>query len=164
MPSQQPSNISTKENPVGRFMVASGAVIELADTGKILVVQRSSSLDWHPDEWEILYGRIGQFEDTEEGLRREISEESGITDLEIIAVLTVWHIFRGTAETAENELIGITYHCKTVQTELKLSDEHRNYMWVTPEQALEMVKVSGIKRDILKYIESRSSIHRHTAT
>lgn len=113
-------------------MVASGAVIEQDTTGKILLIQRSSTLDWHSNEWEIMYGRISQFEDTEAGLKREVSEETGITDLEIIDVLTVWHIFRGSEEVAENELIGVTYHCRTHQSEFKLSDEHQSYQWMYP--------------------------------
>lgn len=89
-------------------MVAVGASIEHAETHKILVIQRTGSLDWQAGKWELLYGRIDQFEDAQTGLRREVSEETGITDLEIGQVLRVWHIFRG-PEIAENELIGITF-------------------------------------------------------
>jgi 8-oxo-dGTP pyrophosphatase MutT (NUDIX family) len=154
---QQPNNQSTTSNPVGRFMVASGAVIEKNSTGQILLIQRSSELDWHPNEWEIMYGRIDQFEDTEVGLRREVREEVGIKDLEIIDVLSVWHIFRGTEETAENELIGVTYRCRTSQDTPSLSSEHQSYKWVKPDEALQLVKVDGIRRDIQKFIEKYSS-------
>lgn len=155
---KQPNNKSTKGNPVGRFMVASGAVIEKGTTGTILLVQRSSQLDWHPNEWEILYGRIDQFEDTEMGLRREIREEVGLTDLEILDVVSVWHIFRGTEERAENELIGVTYHCRTSQEEPVLSTEHQAYEWITPQEALRLVKVEGIQKDIQKFIEKRKFV------
>lgn len=151
MTSPQPYNQSTPQNPVGRFMVASGGVIELAETGKILLIQRSAELDWHPSEWEILYGRINQFEDTEIGLKREVREEVGITDLEIIKVLSVWHIFRGSAEIVENELIGVTYQCRTYQEQPMLSSEHQAFKWVTPEEALQFITVEGIRRDILKF-------------
>lgn len=112
---KQPNNVSTKENPVGRFMVAVGAVIELGNTGKILLNQRNSNLDWQPNMWEIPYGRIDQFEDLDKGLKRGVKEETGIENLEILSVLTAWHIFRGTEKSAQNELIGITYHCRTVK-------------------------------------------------
>ena len=58
----EPNNQSTKDNPVGRFMVAVGAIIQHRQTKKILLCQRSIDLDWHPGEWEIGYGRIAQFE------------------------------------------------------------------------------------------------------
>jgi 8-oxo-dGTP diphosphatase len=157
MNTQQPNNQSTTKNPVGRFMVASGAVIELGTTGKILLIQRNSDLDWHPNEWEIMYGRIDQFEDTESGLKREVREEVDITDLEIVEVLTVWHIFRGSEEIAENELIGVSYHCRTNQSAPVLSDEHQAYKWLNPEQALKLIKVDGIRRDIEKFMERSSS-------
>ncbi|MFA6570034.1 MAG: NUDIX domain-containing protein, partial [Bacteroidota bacterium] len=84
-------------------MVAGGAVIEQNHTGKILLLQRNSNLDWHPSEWEILYGRIDQFEDVTTGLKREVKEEAGLDDIELVDILTVWHIFRGSLKIAENE-------------------------------------------------------------
>ena len=153
--STQPNNQSTKQNPVGRFMVASGGIIELNNTRKILLIQRSADQDWQPNEWEILYGRIDQFEDPETGLKREIKEETGLSEIEIIKLLSVWHIFRGIEETAENELIGITYHCRTTQEKPMLSHEHQAYKWVTPEEALSLVKVDGIRKDIKKFMQEK---------
>ncbi|MEP7167188.1 MAG: NUDIX domain-containing protein [Candidatus Woesebacteria bacterium] len=150
----QPNNTHTEKNPVGRFMVAVGAVIVQKDTGKILITQRASSEDWHPNEWEITYGRIDQHEGTEKGLKREVSEENGIDDLAIKGVLRVWHIYRG-PETAENELIGITYVCETTAQKVSISHEHQAYRWVTPEEALELISVEGIRKDIENYIRLR---------
>lgn len=147
----QPHNQSTATNPVGRFMVAVGAVIELANTGKILIIQRASEQDWRGGEWEIIYGRIDQFEDTTKGLRREVREESGITELSIYDTVRVWHIFRG-PETAENEIIGITYRCSTTQENIQLSAEHTAYRWVTPQEALSVIATPGIREDLEKFI------------
>lgn len=142
-------NNSSDHNPVGRFMVAVGAVI--VNQGKLLLIKRSSKLDWHPGEWEILYGRIAQHEDAQMGLTREVKEEIGI---EIVAgrPLTCWHIYRGHEQIAHNELIGITFLATTEQSEITLSDEHDEYRWVTPTEALELIKIEGIKRDINAYI------------
>jgi 8-oxo-dGTP pyrophosphatase MutT (NUDIX family) len=147
---KNPNNTNTENNPVGRFMVAAGGVLELDHTGKILLVKRSSTLDWHPGEWEITYGRLAQFEDVEMGLRREIGEELGCTDISVGTVLRIWHIFRG-ERAPESELIGITYSCKTQTETVRLSDEHSEFAWVTPDQALTMVTVEGIKEDIRAY-------------
>lgn len=131
-------------------MVAVGAVIANSE-GKILLIRRSSKLDWHPGEWEIMYGRIAQHEDAQKGLAREVKEELGI---EIIAgsPLTCWHIYRGHEEAAHNELIGITFLATTEQIAINLSDEHDEYRWVTPVGALELITIEGIKRDINAYI------------
>lgn len=143
-------NTNSEHNPVGRFMVAVGAVITNIE-GKILLIKRSQKLDWHPGEWEIMYGRIAQHEDPQSGLIREVGEELGITVV-VGAPLSCWHIYRGHEETAENELIGITYVASTDQLDIKLSDEHEEYCWVTPTEALELIKVVGIKRDINAFI------------
>lgn len=144
------NNANTEHNPVGRFMVAVGAVI-VNPEGKILLIKRSSTLDWHPGEWEIMYGRIAQHESPQSGLVREVSEELNIT-ITAGTPLTCWHIYRGHEEIAENELIGITFLATTNKLEIKLSDEHEDYRWVTPTQALELITVDGIRRDIQAYL------------
>ena len=131
-------------------MVAVGAVIANSE-GKILLIKRSKKLDWHPGEWEIMYGRIAQHEDTKDGLTRELNEELGIS-IVVGRPLTCWHIYRGHEETAENELIGITFLATTDQLKIKLSDEHEEYRWVTPKEALDLIQVDGIKRDINAFI------------
>lgn len=144
-------NTNTEQNPVGRFMVAVGAVIA-NQNGEILLIKRSQKLDWHPGEWEIVYGRIAQHESPESGLVREVSEELGI-NIVTGAPLTCWHIYRGHEETAENELIGITFVATTKKVKIQLSDEHDEYRWVTPADALILINVDGIKRDINAYID-----------
>jgi len=141
------------DNKVGRFMVASGAVIELGETGKILLLKRSNELDWQPGEWEIMYGRIDQFESPEEGLRREVVEETGLENLEIIEILSVWHIYRGGEKKVKNDLVGITYRCRTQTEKVKISSEHSDYKWVEPKEALKMIKIEGIAGDVKKYLE-----------
>lgn len=146
-------NDNTQKNPVGRFMVAAGAII-VNPEGRILILKRSSKLDWQANEWEITYGRLAQFEDAQNGLAREIGEEIGIR-VTIGQPLTVWHIYRGGEEIAYNELIGITFLCQAVTTDVKISDEHEEYRWVTPEEGLGLVKVEGIRRDIKAYLSLR---------
>jgi len=132
-------------------MVAAGAVIEHKSSGKILLVKRSDKLDWHPGEWEIDYGRIDQFEHPEAGLKREVEEEVGICDLEIGPVIRVWHIYRG-SKSVENDLVGITYACSTHTLEVKISSEHAAYKWVTPKEALKLVKIDGVRLDLERFL------------
>lgn len=147
----QPNNQSTKTNPVGRFMVAAGAVITQKDTGKILINQRASTLDWRPNDWEIIYGRIDQHESLEDGLRREVKEEVGITDLEVQQILRAWHIYRGTEATAQNDLIGVTYWCETTTSEVTISSEHQAFRWVSVAEALDLITTEGIRLDLQEF-------------
>jgi 8-oxo-dGTP pyrophosphatase MutT (NUDIX family) len=144
-------NESHDDNPVGRFMVAVGAVISNLE-GKILLIKRSSQLDWHPGEWEIMYGRLAQHEDPQHGLAREVREEIGIT-IAVGRPLRAWHIYRGHEDTAENELIGLTFLATTASSKITLSAEHEDYRWVTPEDALNLIQVDGIKRDIQAFLD-----------
>jgi mutator protein MutT len=150
----QPNNNNTAQNPVGRFMVATGAVIEYQNSGKILIIKRNSKEDWHGDTWEIPYGRIGQFETPEIGLAREVAEETGLP-VAIVKLLTAWHIFRGPEKT-ENELVGITYQCQSESKEVHLSAEHTQYRWVTPAEALELIAVEGIRRDVQAFLSEKT--------
>lgn len=148
---EQPNNNHTKDNPVGRFMVAVGVVIEQEQTGKILLLRRSDDQDWQGGEWEIDYGRLDQFEDPITGLKRELFEETGLQEIQVHSILSTWHIFRGPVK-AENDLIGITYHCTTKSTAITLSHEHSAYQWIDAAEALKLVTVPGIRRDIQKFM------------
>lgn len=145
-----PNNQHLDSNPVGRFMVAAGAIVQRSSDHKILVVQRANNLDWHPGEWEITYGRLDQFESAQEGLRRELSEETGLRNVQVRQVLRVWHIFRGSRKP-ENDLIGITFYCVVDDDQVTLSSEHQTYRWVEPKEALSLVKVEGIREDIITF-------------
>lgn len=139
------------KNNVGQFQVAVGAVIRLSGTNKILLIRRSSKLDWQPGEWEIVYGRMAQHERPEDALRREVREETGIVDLEITEVFRVWHIYRGAAKTKANELVGMTFTASTASKKVTLSSEHVEYQWVTVAQAIEIVHNEGIKQGLMHY-------------
>jgi len=120
------------------FMVAVTAIIE-NDTGEILLIKRCSEAEY-PNCWEDVGGRLKQSESPEEGLRREIKEETGIEDIEIVKPLTVFHVYRNNTKNKENELIGIAYWCKTKTTEIVLSNEHTDYQWLSPKEAIDVTE------------------------
>ncbi|MFZ1721922.1 MAG: nucleotide exchange factor GrpE [Microgenomates group bacterium] len=143
-----------KPTDIGTFMVAAGAILEDPETEQILLLQRSED-NYKPGIWETGYGRIDQGEDPEMGLRREIREETGIINVTFVRLLTGWHFYRGD-DTAENEVIGLTYWCQTRDTEVRLSREHQEYQWVTLDKALELVTEPGVLRDINAFIEAKT--------
>ncbi len=146
---------SFSTNQEGRFMVAMGAIIENTKTGKILLAKRHSKNSAFPDLWEDITGRMKQFEEPEEGLRREVKEETGLDITEIVKPLTVFHFFRG-EEVPELEVIGMVFWVKTDQEEVTISQEHQEFRWLTPQQALELVDHPGITRDIQAFIHEKS--------
>ncbi len=145
------------KNDIGRYMIGLGAVLKLKNTGKILLLKRHpKNQDFQNNQWELMYGRIDQFEEFEQGLKREIKEETGIQSVTMKKLLSIWHIYRGNEKIAKNELFGFTFLCTTTQEEVQLSDEHSEYQWLKPEEALELVKIAGIKRDIQNYIDVKN--------
>lgn len=79
-----------------------------------------------------------------------------ILQSQIIKPLSVFHIFRG-EKIAENELVGIIYYAKAKTFDIKLSEEHTEFQWVKPSEALDLVPNESMRRDInalLKELEN----------
>ncbi len=148
---------------IGQFMVGIGAAIELANTGKFLVMKRQD--EFNLGAWEIVYGRLDQHEDFVTGLKREVLEEAGIAQLEVFENFSYWHFYRGKKAT-ETEVLGVSFICRTTQEEVKLSTEHSEYAWVTLEEALKLKTVPDIHNDIQKLInfcEQRAKLDQYQA-
>lgn len=137
-------------------MVAVGAVIENRTTGKILLLQRTIRSDFFPGVWEVPSGRMKQFEELEEALHRELSEEAGIQEFEIVKPLTVSHFYRG-ERSAEKECVLIVYWIRTNAETISISAEHDDYRWVPADQALLLAGHPEIKRDIATFIQERNA-------
>jgi len=129
-----------------------GALIQLEELPLILVIQRTPDSDFNAGEWELVYGRKKQFEGIETAIRREASEEVGLVDLEIRKMLRLWHFFRGPCQ-AKSEILGVSFLCRTSQRNLQLSAEHTAYRWVSPQEALGLIRVQGIRCDIRTFLE-----------
>lgn len=138
----------------GRFMVAVGAVIEHAPTGRILLLQRSHNADYMPGLWEIPSGRMKQFEELEDALAREIYEETGLRGVEIVKPLSAEHFFRG-ERTAEKEIVLIMYWVRVQDDAVTISDESEAYRWATPEEAAGIVQFESIEGFIQMFIKER---------
>lgn len=148
------NQLTDAERKIGRFMVAIGAIIENEATGKILVVKRTD--EFKQGEWEITYGRIDQGEDLDDGLRREVWEETGLKNVEIKRVVRMWHFYRG-EKTADKEIHGLTFHCTVTKPKVQLSDEHSEYQWVSPEEAISLIANPGIKYDVKFWLENKDN-------
>lgn len=143
-------------NEIGKFMVAVGAIIEDDSTGKILLLKRTSDNDYFSGGiWEYITGRMNQFEDPVNGLHREIMEEAGI-EVEVGKPLSIYHIFRG-EEKAENELVGIIYRCTAKTTSVKLSEEHTDFKWLSPRDAIKIIENPGMKATIQTFIYEKNA-------
>ena len=105
--------------------LVSVAALVRNDEGQILLVNSP----WRG--WEYPGGLIEPGETFENALRREIREEAGV-EVEI-------ERFVGICKNVEKNIVNIDFVCRYISGTLTCSEESTEVIWVTPEQAMEMI-------------------------
>ena len=103
------------------------SIIFNRNLNKILLIQRSNDDPTGANTWENAGGNIEYGEKPEEAIKREIREETGITEITIKNVAYVTLI-----NGAEPYLI-IAYICESQTETVTLSNEHQAFMWADIE-------------------------------
>jgi len=98
----------------------------------------------NPEHWDLPGGRIEGNDSIEATLVKEIEEELGTRDIEIIEHFDT--LISNMKVPLENETVGlllIVYKCKLPDNNMKfkLSSENLEYRWATIEEAKELLKV-----------------------
>lgn len=139
---------------IGRYMLGACAIIKHPSEDKVLIIKRAG--DHRKDEWEFPGGRIDQFEEITEGLKREIREETGLKNISIERALRFWHIYRG-EKTKDNEIFGFTFSCTTSDTQVTIDpEEHSEFQWVHPSEAIALIADDGVRMDIEPFMNASS--------
>lgn len=105
--------------------VAVKAVIRNSE-GKFLIMREG-------ERWQAVGGRLEKGEKLEDGLRRETEEETGITDLEVGKAIHVDEWF-AKPEGELKHIVAIFFLCRSSTNEVRLSSEHQEFAWVTPDE------------------------------
>jgi len=105
--------------------VAVKAVIQ-NKTGQFLIVSEKG-------RWQAVGGRLEKGEKLEEGLRREVEEETGITKLNVGKVIHVDEWF-SKPEGELKHIVALFFLCISDTEKIALSDEHQAYAWVTVDE------------------------------
>lgn len=137
----------------GRFTFAVAAVIENGK-GEILLIKRSTD-NFPGNIWDDIGGRVEQFENPYDALQREIEEETGITEFDIIKAIDVFHWYQ---DETNRDMIGVAFWCKTKITKIILSEEHSEYKWVSPEEALKIVTHHIVISNITQFIKEKKRL------
>jgi 8-oxo-dGTP diphosphatase len=125
-------------------IVVSGVVV---NNGKILIVQRASN-DTFPDLWEFPGGKREPLEKSVDGAKREVKEETGL-DVEIDKVVGVFD-YQLEKEDGIRDATQINFLVRPIgPTEVKLSEEHQNFAWIT-EKEIDNYKISDNTKEIIK--------------
>ena len=108
------------------FQIGVKALIE--NNGKILLIKRSSKYGEMQGYWDIPGGRIKFGEEPEEGLRREVLEETGLKIDKLNGILDASTVWKDEAK----HIVRITYLCQSIEKDIKTSNEHTEIAWTKP--------------------------------
>lgn len=102
--------------------------------GRVLVLRRADFMRARPGEWDLPGGGLDDGEEYEIGLRREITEETGLElgKLELV-------VRRG-GEWQDGKHEFSYFRANAVAGEVRLSEEHTEYEWHEPLVAATMVQ------------------------
>jgi 8-oxo-dGTP diphosphatase len=118
----------------GGHVVAVAALI-LRDQ-RVLALRRAPQNQAGPGLWETVSGRVEQGEQPWDALQREIVEES------MLEVVLEKRPFTAYAATRRGEpMVVVVYRARYVAGEVRLSDEHDAFAWLT---AAEFAERSGL--------------------
>ena len=92
--------------------------------GKFLFLLRNTE----PKVWAPPSGHLLKNENPEDGILREVKEETNL-DVKVVVPVSIWF-----GEWNGNKLLSIDYYVEVIGGELKLSEEHTDYKWVTTEE------------------------------
>ncbi len=89
--------------------------------------------------WEFPKGHIEPGEDSKTAAIREVKEETGLEELEVLDGFTFSVNYEFLKNGVKVKKDVIYYLMKTNSNSVKVSDEHIGYMWLTYEKALEVL-------------------------
>ncbi len=113
--------------------VAAKAVIVNSE-GKVLIMREAPAAS-HPTNtqsghYQLPGGRLKLGEKFENGLRREVNEETGLEiDIGMPLLVGEW---RPVVQGAPRQIIGVFMTAKTSSKKLRISGEHDDYQWIDP--------------------------------
>jgi len=140
-------------NDEGRYTFCVAAIFENKNN-EILLLKRSPG-NFPENIWDVVGGRVEQFEDPFDALKREIFEETGIKDFEIIKAIDVFHWYQ---KESKFDMIGLTFWCKTTTNDVILSNEHSEFRWLKPEAALGISEHHIVTRNLEKFINEKKRL------
>ena len=129
------SSNSAAEGSKRMMLVWVGALIQNVD--RFLLLRRGKSTKNWQKKWQLPGGKMEWGEAPLKTMKREVMEETGLTvkSPELCGTYTTL-IKNGNATTYH--ILMVVYHAKTERTNVRLSDEHDEFRWVTLKEAARM--------------------------
>lgn len=126
------------------------------DKGEFLLLKRSEDSNTNPGKWDLPGGKLEREEILEEAVVREVREETGISIApgEIAGYATF--------ELPEKRVIAIVYDGGYIASDIKLSHEHTEHLWIPLEEILEMNTLPPYFRNFFQRLATENREPRET--
>lgn len=114
-----------------RLFVATKAFIN--HNGKILIIKESTKYQdgTNAGKFDVPGGRIQPGQNYADSLKREIREEIGIEiTIDRPFFVNEWH---PKVKDEQWQIIGIFFECIPIDTNITLSEDHEEYLWIDPK-------------------------------
>jgi len=121
------------------------------DDGEIyyLLLQYPSASRNQKEYWDLPKGHIEKGEKLEDTVKREVEEETGLTDIQFVREFkeTIRYFFKW---GDKNILKFVTFYLAETKTkDIKISEEHLGYKWLPYSEAIEQLTYKNAK-DVLQ--------------
>ena len=120
--------------------------------GKILLLQESQKYQdgTNVERFDVVGGRVKPGEKFEEGLLREIKEETGLD----VAIKRPFYVgeWRPKVKDEQWHIIGTFFECEAISNDVKLSEDHSNFLWINPQDYLNHNIIDNLKPAFESYL------------
>jgi len=133
---------------------SAGAIVFIKEKEPIYLL-----LQYEAKHWDFPKGNIEKGETDQETVKREIEEETGIKDIEIVKDFKekIQYYFKFKGELINKTVI--FYLAKTKTKEVKISFEHIGFEWLPYDKAIEKLTFKNAK-EILKKAHKFLKTHK----
>jgi len=108
----------------GKPLVLSVEVVVRDTSGRCLLLKRSLRSKGNPGKWDLPGGKVDPGESFDQGLLREVAEETGLT-ISIQRVVGV-----AESESPTRKIVYLILEGRQESGQVQLSSEHDEYVWV----------------------------------
>lgn len=132
------------------------SAIFLNGKNEMLLLKRSSLKRSYPNQWDTVAGKIEQGETPEQALYREVKEEIGITNFNILQHAGRQEYFLEDG----NFWIVYPFLCRIMENGITLNEEHVEYQWQKISTVLTSPCIPPLRKDLSFFFPLREHMNR----